>query len=104
MHGQLPILGYVIGGKLGYVTDMLTMPDASFKALQGVDTLIVNALRPKEHPTHQNIEQAIETARRVGARQTYFVHMSHSIGLHDEACAKLPAGITFAYDQMEIEL
>lgn len=104
MHGQLPILGYVIGGKLGYVTDMLTMPDASFKALQGVDTLIINALRPREHPTHQNIEQAIETARRVGARQTYFVHMSHSIGLHDEACAKLPAGITFAYDQMEIEL
>jgi len=102
MHGKLPILGYVIGGKLGYVTDMLTMPEASYAALEGVDTLIVNALRPKEHPTHQNIEQAVETARRIGARRTYFVHMSHSIGLHNEACAKLPEGISFAYDGMEV--
>jgi len=103
MHGRLPILGYIIGGKLGYVTDMLTMPETSYEALQGVEVLVVNALRPKEHPTHQSVSQAVETARRIGARQTYFIHMSHGIGLHREACLSLPAGMTFAYDGMTVE-
>ncbi len=102
MHGSLPILGFVIGGRLGYVTDLLTMPEASFEALRGVDVLVINALRPLEHPTHQSVAQAIETARKIGAQRTYFVHMSHSIGLHDEACSKLPEGMSFAYDGLEV--
>ena len=103
MHGRLPILGYRIGGQLGYVTDMLTMPDASYEALQGVDVLVVNALRPKPHPTHQSLDEAIETARRIGARETYFVHASHHIGLHAGLQQLLPPHIHYAYDELVID-
>ena len=102
MHGKLPILGYRIGRQLGYVTDMLTMPDASFDALQGVDVLVVNALRPKPHPTHQSFSEALETAARIHARETYFIHMSHHAGLHAEIERELPPHVHFAYDDLEI--
>jgi phosphoribosyl 1,2-cyclic phosphate phosphodiesterase len=103
-HGALPILGFRIGTTLGYVTDMHTMPDESYRQLEGVDTLIVNALRDKPHPTHHTIEAAIETARRIGARQTYFVHLAHTAGLHTQLEARLPKGIGVAYDGQEILL
>ena len=102
MHGRLPILGYRIAGRLGYITDMLTMPDESYDCLKGIDVLIINALRVKPHPTHQSISEAIETALRIGAKETYFVHMSHQAGLHAEIERNLPPHIHFAYDGLEI--
>lgn len=104
MHGRLPILGYRINQRLGYITDMLTMPDESYEALKGVDVLIVNALRIKPHPTHQSIAEAIQTAQRIGAQRTYFIHMSHHAGLHAEIQQQLPANMYFAYDGLEINL
>ncbi len=101
MHGRLPILGYRIGN-VGYVTDMLTMPDESYEQLTGLDVLLVNALRMAPHPTHQTLEQALETAKRIGAKETYFVHMSHHIGLHAEIEKTLPSHIHFAYDGLKI--
>ena len=103
MHGRLPILGYRIGGKLGYITDMLTMPDESYNCLQGIDVLIMNALRIQPHPTHQCISEAIRTAERIGARETYLIHMSHHVGLHAEIGHMLPSNIHFAYDGLELE-
>jgi len=102
MHGQLPILGYVIGGKLGYITDMLTMPQESFEALKGVEVLVVNALRRKEHPTHQSLDQAIEVAKQIGARYTFFTHISHDLGLHHIIDQGLPRGMALAYDGMDL--
>lgn len=104
MHGRLPILGYRIGRRLGYITDMLTMPDTSFECLKGLDVLIMNALRIKPHPTHQSISEALETATRIGAKETYLVHMSHHAGLHREIECSLPPHIHFAYDGLEINL
>lgn len=103
LHGRLPILGYRIGGKLGYITDMLTMPDASYECLQGIEVLIMNALRPKPHPTHQSISEALEAAARIGAKETYLVHMAHQAGLHAEIEHTLPPHIHFAYDGLEID-
>lgn len=103
MHGKLPILGYRIGGRLGYVTDMLTMPEASYACLQGLDVLVINALRVKPHPTHQCIEEAIEAASRIGAKETYFIHMSHHAGLHAEISLKLPPHMHFAYDGLVVD-
>ncbi len=103
MHGRLPILGYRIGGRLGYVTDMLTMPDESYECLCGVDVLVINALRPKPHPTHQSISEALEAAKRIGARETYFVHMGHHAGLHAEIEHTLPSHLHFAYDGLALE-
>jgi phosphoribosyl 1,2-cyclic phosphate phosphodiesterase len=101
MHGQLPILGFRIGN-LGYVTDMKTMPQESYDALKGLDVLIMNALHVYEHPTHQNIEQAVENALRIGAKETYFIHMSHYAGLHAKAESQLPPHIHYAYDGLEL--
>ncbi|MBQ7554746.1 MAG: MBL fold metallo-hydrolase [Bacteroidaceae bacterium] len=102
MHGELPILGFRIG-KLGYITDMKTMPEESFDALQGLDFLIMNALQVSEHPAHQNIAQAVKNALRIGAKETYFIHMSHHAGFHAVADRQLPPHIHFAYDGLEIE-
>ena len=103
IHGRLPILGYRIG-KLGYITDMLTMPEESFEQLAGIDVLIMNALRIVPHPTHQSLEEALAVARRIQAKKTYFIHMSHDMGLHAEAERELPDDIHLAYDGLEIYL
>lgn len=103
MHGRLPILGYRIGGKIGYITDMLTMPEASYDILRGIEVLIINALRIKPHPTHQSVSEALSTAARIGAKETYFVHMSHHVGLHANIASALPPHVHFAYDGLIIE-
>lgn len=103
MHGSLPILGYRIGGRLAYITDMLSMPEVSYDLLKGLDVLVINALRDKPHPTHQTIAEALVVAERIGARETYFIHMSHHAGLHAEISKRLPDNIHFSFDGMEID-
>lgn len=109
---QYPILGYRIGS-LAYITDMRTYPEGTLHYLTqaGLDTLFINCLRYREHPTHQNFEQAIAFARVVRARHTYFIHMCHEIGRHGEAERRLQErlkelnetlDIHFAYDGEEI--
>ncbi|MBE6288193.1 MAG: MBL fold metallo-hydrolase [Mediterranea massiliensis] len=102
MHGKLPILGYRIAGKVGYVTDMLTMPEESYELLKGVEVLLLNALRHEPHPTHQTVEEALKVAARIGAKNTYFIHMSHHVGLHAEIEKGLPSHIHFAFDEEEL--
>lgn len=103
LHGKLPILGYRIG-RMAWITDMLTMPEESFEALYGLDVLVMNALRPQPHRTHQSVSEALEKAARIGARETYFVHMSHHIGRHAEAEKTLPPHIHFACDGLTVML
>ena len=103
MHGKLPILGYRIG-TLGFVTDMTDAPEETFAQLVGVDTLVIGALRQQPHATHQTINQAIEVARRVGARETYLVHMNHEAGLHADTDAQLPEHVHLSYDGLTIEI
>lgn len=101
MHGRLPILGYRIG-KIGYITDMLTLPAESVEQLAGLDVLVVNALRIAPHTTHQSLEEALETAKRIGAKETYFIHMSHQMGKQAEVEKQLPPHVHFATDGLEI--
>ena len=98
MHDKMPILGYRFG-KFAYITDMKSMDDVEYAYLDGVETLVINALRfDKPHHSHQLVADAIKVARRIGARQTYLTHVTHQIGLHDAANARLPEGFQFAYD------
>lgn len=101
MHGKLPILGYRIG-PVGFITDMLTAPEETLEALRGVHTLVINGLRHTPHPSHQTIEAAIDFASKVGAHETYLIHMSHDAGLHAETEILLPPHVHLAYDGMEI--
>lgn len=103
MHHDLPILGYRIG-KLAYITDMKTIDEEELDYLQGVDTLIVNALREKPHHSHQTLAEAVDFAKRIGARQTWLIHSSHDIGRHEEVNASLPSDIQMAYDGQVIEI
>lgn len=102
MHGKLPIVGFRIKN-FAYITDMKTIPDEEYEYLNGIDTLIVNGLRHTEHPTHQTIEEAIEFSRRLGAKKTYLIHMSHHIRPHAIEQAELPPQVYLAYDYMTFE-
>jgi len=102
MHGKLPILGYRFGS-FAYITDMKSMADNQLKLLEGVDTLVVNALRfDRPHHSHQLVDDAVAFAGKVGARRTLLTHMCHDVGLHDEVNEKLPKGIELAYDGQKI--
>lgn len=97
-HDQLLILGYRIDNIL-YITDMKTIDSHEFDYLKGVDTLIVNALRfTPQHHSHLTVDEAISFAKKVGARQTFFTHMGHDIGLHKEVNKQLPKGFNLAFD------
>lgn len=104
MHDQLPILGFRFGN-FAYITDMKTIDPAEMPYLKGVETLVVNALRwEKPHHSHMLVDEAVQFVRRTGARRTFLVHVTHEIGLHDEANRRLPAGIRLAYDGMQIDI
>lgn len=101
-HGQTSILGYRIGG-LAYLTDVSRIPDASRALLDGLDVLVLDALRADPHPTHFSLDEAVAEATRIGARQTYFVHMTHSVS-HAAVDAALPPGVALAYDGLVVEV
>jgi phosphoribosyl 1,2-cyclic phosphate phosphodiesterase len=104
MHDKLPIMGFRIG-KLAYITDMKTIAEEEYAYLEGVEILVVNALRfDKPHHSHQLVDDAIAFAKRVGAKKTYLVHVTHDIGFHDDANRRLPEGVEFAYDGEEVLL
>jgi phosphoribosyl 1,2-cyclic phosphate phosphodiesterase len=101
-HGRGRVLGYRIGN-LAYCTDLSSMPDIVFSQLQGLDLLVLGALRPKPHPAHLSLDQAIELARKINARQTYFIHLSHHIS-HSHYENLLPERMHLAYDGLTIEI
>lgn len=101
-HGQDPAFGYRIGD-LAYCTDVKRFPAESEALLQGLDTLILDCLRPEPHATHLGLEEAVETAQRLGARRTFFTHMGHQLE-HEETNRRLPPNIRLAYDGLCIPL
>lgn len=101
-HGKLPILGYRIGS-LAYLTDMSQLGEQEWGKLEGVETLVVSALRDEPHATHQTIEEAIAFGRKVGAKRTYFIHMCHTAGKQADRDEQLPEGFCFAYDGLTID-
>ena len=103
MHGNLPILGYRIG-KMAYITDMKTMEEEEYTYLKDLDCLIINALRLHEHNTHQTLADALVIAKRIGAKNTYLIHMCHQIGLHAEVEQTLPLNVHLTYDGMIINV
>lgn len=97
MHARLPILGYRLNN-CAYITDMKSMDEEVMQHLQGLDVLIINALRHTPHPSHINLDEACEWAQRIGASHTYLTHCSHDIGLYQDVEEHLPDNIHLAYD------
>jgi phosphoribosyl 1,2-cyclic phosphate phosphodiesterase len=102
-HGNWTIFGYRIGG-FAYITDTNGIPESSLSLLEGLDVLALDGLREAPpHPTHFTIGEAVECAQRIGARETYLIHLAHEVD-HSEVDALLPDGIRLAWDGLEVEL
>ena len=100
-HGPRQILGLRIG-RFAYLTDCNRIPDASLALLQGLDVLVLDALRERTHPTHFTLDEAVKAATLIGARRTYFTHMAHDLR-HAPTCARLPEGMELAYDALVVD-
>ena len=100
-HGPWDILGFRFGA-FAYLTDCNGIPDSSLALLEGLECLVLDALRKRPHPTHFTLEEAVVMARRVGARRTLFTHIAHELG-HEVTCAALPAGMALAHDGLSVE-
>jgi phosphoribosyl 1,2-cyclic phosphate phosphodiesterase len=101
-HGQRPILGFRFG-PFAYLTDCNAIADEAWPRLEGLDTVVIDALRDQPHPTHFSLGEAIEAARRIGARRTFFTHMCHHLA-HEATNAKLPDGMRLAHDRLTLDL
>ncbi len=101
-HGDLPVLGFRFG-RAAYVTDFSTIPDSSMPLLEGLEVLVLDALRHAPHPTHSNLEQSLAIAARLNARQTLFTHIAHELG-HEATNAALPLGVQLAHDGLKLDL
>jgi phosphoribosyl 1,2-cyclic phosphate phosphodiesterase len=99
-HGQQEIDGFRFGNA-AYLTDVSAIPEESFALLEGVDVLVLSALRHTPHPSHATVEQALAWAQRIGARQTWFTHIAHDLG-HAETNAKLLSNAQLAYDGLSV--
>ncbi len=101
-HGSQPVQGYR-WGDLAYITDCSFIPESTWPLLEGLDTLVLDALRKRPHETHFCLAEALEVVERLQPRRTYFIHMTHDL-LHEETNAELPEGVELAYDGLEIDL
>jgi phosphoribosyl 1,2-cyclic phosphate phosphodiesterase len=102
LHGTLPIFGFRIG-TFAYLTDCSEIPESSYALLEGLDTLVLDGLRFKPHPTHLSIDQAIEQAKRIAPRITYLTHINHDVK-HRSTERSLPKNVRLGYDGLTFEM
>ncbi|MEL6719505.1 MAG: MBL fold metallo-hydrolase, partial [Bacteroidota bacterium] len=101
LHGKLPVLGYRIHDFV-YLTDFKTISEEEFQKVKGVKTLVISALQHKSHHSHLTLKEALEMAEKMAAEQTYFIHMGHRMGLHEEVQRSLPDNVQLAYDGLVV--
>lgn len=101
-HGPISVYGYRIGN-LGYITDAKELPEEALRAFRGVKVLVLNALFRTQHPTHLSVSEAVAAAQKVGARQTWLIHLTHRTG-HAELEAELPGAIAPAFDGLTVQI
>ncbi len=103
MHANMPVKAYRFGN-FTYVTDAKTIAKEERDKMRGTKVLVVNALRYENHYSHFTIDEALELAADIKPELTYFIHMSHQFGFHDEMEKKLPANVRVSYDGLKINI
>jgi phosphoribosyl 1,2-cyclic phosphate phosphodiesterase len=102
LHGDLPVLGFRFGAA-AYITDFSVIPETTLPLLEGLDLLVLDALRHQPHPTHSSVEQSLRLVERLQPKRAFFTHIAHELG-HDETNAALPRQVRLAYDGLVLEL
>lgn len=103
MHYKMPVLGFRVND-FTYITDAKTISESEIEKIKGSKTLVINALQKEKHISHFTLEEAITFAQMINAETTYFTHISHRLGKHEDVSAYLPKGIHLAYDGQEIHI
>ena len=101
LHYKLPIHCYRVGD-FAYITDFKTITDEEKVKLNGVKTLVVNALRFKDHFSHATVDEALELVNEINPQQAFLTHVSHEIGLHQRVNEQLPSNVQLAVDGLEL--
>ena len=101
-HGRLPVLGFRLG-TFAYLTDCNRIPDESWPLLDGIRTIVLDALRHRPHSTHFSVSEAVAVVARLGAERAYLTHICHDLP-HAETNAQLPAGVELAYDGLVLDV
>jgi phosphoribosyl 1,2-cyclic phosphate phosphodiesterase len=101
-HGNMPVLGFRFG-RAAYVTDFSIIPEGTVPMLEGLDVLILDALRHEPHPAHSTIERSLAWVDRLKPRRAFFTHIAHELG-HEATNSTLPANVRLAYDGLKLDL
>ncbi len=101
MHYKLPVKGFRIRN-FAYITDANFIAETEKEKLKNLDVLVLNALRREPHISHFTFQEAVELAKELKPRKTYFTHISHQLGLHDEVMKELPENMELAVDGLQL--
>jgi len=101
-HGSRAVLGFRFGS-LAYLTDCNRLPDEAWPLLEGLDVLVIDALRHRPHPTHFTLSEAVDAAARIAPARTFFTHICHDLP-HEATCRSLPASMALAYDGLMVDV
>jgi phosphoribosyl 1,2-cyclic phosphate phosphodiesterase len=102
-HMKMPVMGFRFG-KFTYITDANRIEPAELEKIKGSEVLTLNTLRKEKHISHYTLDEGIQVAAQLGPSHTYFTHLSHQMGLHEEVSKELPDGVELAYDGLVISL
>lgn len=103
MHYKLPVKGFRIND-FTYITDAKTISESEKQLIKGSSILVINALQKQTHISHFTLDEAITFAQEIGAERTYFTHISHRLGRHEDISKDLPLGIELAYDGLKLKI
>ncbi|EAQ40140.1 metallo-beta-lactamase superfamily protein [Dokdonia sp. MED134] len=100
-HGDLQVFGYRFD-KIAYLTDVKTIAEEEIAKLKNLEILVINCLREEPHRTHLNVDEALSLIARINPKKAYLTHISHHLGFHADAEAKLPENVYIAYDGLTL--
>lgn len=103
MHNRLQVFGFRLKD-FAYLTDVKTIEKKEVDKLKGVKVLVVSALRKEPHPSHFNLEEALNFIKEVSPEKAYLTHIGHQLGFHEEVQKELPENVFLAYDNLKIEI
>lgn len=106
VHGPRPTCGFLIACgavRFAYIPDCKEMPAATLERIRGVDVMVLDALRHRQHATHMTVAESLACLEQIGARRSYLIHMCHEVA-HAELEAAVPPGVHVAHDGLVVTL